>query len=75
MKNITIKVPGKHPQTGELDAQRQQCITIPHGGFTCKAATLSSHGYLYICIYAATSMDANPDRKCDHKSACGHIWS
>ncbi|WP_429145152.1 type IV toxin-antitoxin system YeeU family antitoxin [Aeromonas veronii] len=49
--------------TGELDAQRQQCITIRHGGFTCEADTLGSHGYLYICIYPATSMDANPDRK------------
>ncbi|MGU5760199.1 type IV toxin-antitoxin system YeeU family antitoxin [Aeromonas hydrophila] len=49
--------------TGELDAPRQQCITIRHGGFTCEADTLGSHGYLYICIYPATSMDANPDRK------------
>ncbi len=49
--------------TGELDAQRQHCITIQHGGFTCEADTLGSHGYLYICIYPATSMDANPDRK------------
>lgn len=49
--------------TGELDAQRQHCITIQHGGFTCEADTLGSHGCLYICIYPATSMDANPDRK------------
>ncbi|WP_275906617.1 type IV toxin-antitoxin system YeeU family antitoxin [Aeromonas sp. 5HA1] len=49
--------------TGELDAQRQHCITIQHGGFTCEADTLGSHGYLYICIYPATSMDANPDSK------------
>ncbi|MGL6410390.1 type IV toxin-antitoxin system YeeU family antitoxin [Aeromonas veronii] len=49
--------------TGELDAQRQHCITIQHGGFTCEADTLGSHGYLYICIYPETSMDANPDRK------------
>ena len=49
--------------TGELDAQRQHCITIQHGGFTCEADTLGSHGYLYICIYPATSMDAYPDRK------------
>ncbi|HEH9428603.1 TPA: type IV toxin-antitoxin system YeeU family antitoxin [Aeromonas sobria] len=48
---------------GELDAQRQQCITIQHGGFSCEADTLGSHGYLYIVIYPATSMDANPDRK------------
>ena len=49
--------------TGELDAQRQHCITIQHGGFTCEADTLGSHGYVYICIYPAASMDANPDRK------------
>jgi cytoskeleton bundling-enhancing protein CbeA-like protein len=49
--------------TGELDAQRQQRITIQHGGFTCEADTLGSHGYLYICIYPATSTNANPDRK------------
>ncbi|QWL81760.1 type IV toxin-antitoxin system YeeU family antitoxin [Aeromonas hydrophila] len=49
--------------TGELDAQRQHCITIQHGGFTCEADTLGSHGYVYSCIYPAASMDANPDRK------------
>ena len=49
--------------TGELDAQRQHCITIQHGGFTCEADTLGSHGSGYICIYPAASMDANPDRK------------
>ena len=49
--------------TGELDARRQQRITIQHGGFTCEADTLGSHGYLYICIYPATSTDANSDRK------------
>ena len=49
--------------TGELDAQHQHCITIQHGGFTCEADTLGSHGYVYICIYPAASMDANPDRK------------
>ncbi|HHQ4530866.1 TPA: type IV toxin-antitoxin system YeeU family antitoxin [Aeromonas hydrophila] len=49
--------------TGELDAQRQQRITIQHSGFTCEADTLGSHGYVYIAIYPATSMDANPDRK------------
>jgi cytoskeleton bundling-enhancing protein CbeA-like protein len=49
--------------SGELDAQRQHCITIQHGGFTCEADTLGSHGYLYICIYPATSMDANPGSK------------
>ena len=49
--------------TGELDARRQQRITVHHGGFTCEADTLGSHGYVYIAIYPATSMDANPDRK------------
>ncbi|MFM5239039.1 type IV toxin-antitoxin system YeeU family antitoxin [Aeromonas veronii] len=49
--------------TGELDAQRQHCITIQHCGFICEADTLGSHGYLYICIYPATSTNANPDRK------------
>ncbi|MBP8772150.1 type IV toxin-antitoxin system YeeU family antitoxin [Aeromonas salmonicida] len=49
--------------SGELDAQHQHCITIQHGGFTCEADTLGSHGYLYICIYPATSMDANPGSK------------
>jgi cytoskeleton bundling-enhancing protein CbeA-like protein len=49
--------------TGELDAQRQHRISIQHGGLTCEADTLGSHGYLYICIYPATSMDANSDRK------------
>ncbi|MCX7132105.1 type IV toxin-antitoxin system YeeU family antitoxin [Aeromonas sp.] len=49
--------------TGELDTQRQQCITIQHASFTCEADTLGSHGYVYIAIYATTSMDANPDRK------------
>ncbi|WP_339014213.1 type IV toxin-antitoxin system YeeU family antitoxin [Aeromonas popoffii] len=48
---------------GELDPRSQQCITIQHGGFTCEADTLGSHGYLYICIYPATSTNANPDRK------------
>ncbi|WP_219599019.1 type IV toxin-antitoxin system YeeU family antitoxin, partial [Aeromonas salmonicida] len=42
--------------TGELDAQRQYCITIQHGGFSCEADTLGSHGYVYICIYSAASM-------------------
>ncbi|WP_429076042.1 type IV toxin-antitoxin system YeeU family antitoxin [Aeromonas hydrophila] len=48
---------------GELDPRRQQCITIQHAGLTCEADTLGSHGYVYIAIYATTSMDANPDRK------------
>ncbi|RKJ83723.1 hypothetical protein D6R50_24420 [Aeromonas veronii] len=46
--------------TGELDAQRQHCITIELGGFTCEADTLGSHGYLYLTIYPA---HANPDSK------------
>lgn len=49
--------------TGELDAQHQHCITIQHGGFTCEADTLGSHGYVYLAIYPATNMDANPDGK------------
>ena len=49
--------------SGELDAQHQHCITIQHGGFTCEADTLGSHGYLYICIYPATSTNANPGSK------------
>ncbi|MCR3931070.1 type IV toxin-antitoxin system YeeU family antitoxin [Aeromonas caviae] len=47
--------------TGELDAQRQHCITIQREGFTCEADTLGSHGYVYICIYSAVSMGATPD--------------
>ena len=43
--------------TGELDAQRQHCITIQHGGFTCEADTLGSYGYVYIAIYPAISAD------------------
>ncbi|WP_425858643.1 type IV toxin-antitoxin system YeeU family antitoxin [Aeromonas sp. INTO2] len=49
--------------TGELDAQHQHCITIQHEGFTCEADTLGSHGYVYLVIYPATNMDANPKRK------------
>ncbi|MBL0583950.1 type IV toxin-antitoxin system YeeU family antitoxin [Aeromonas caviae] len=49
--------------TCELDAQLQHCITIQHGGFTCEADTLGSHGYVYLAIYPATNMDANPERK------------
>lgn len=43
--------------TGELDAQRQHCITIQHGGFTCEADTLGSHGYVYISIYPMINAD------------------
>ncbi|WP_310597660.1 type IV toxin-antitoxin system YeeU family antitoxin [Aeromonas aquatica] len=46
--------------TGELDAQRQQCITIQHNGFTCEADTLGSHGYVYITIYRAIGANATP---------------
>ncbi|GJA16728.1 MULTISPECIES: type IV toxin-antitoxin system YeeU family antitoxin [Aeromonas] len=49
--------------TGELDAQRQHCITIQHEGFTCEADTLGSHGYVYLAIYPATNMGANPGSK------------
>ena len=49
--------------TGELDAQRQHCITIQHEGFTCEADTLGSHGYVYLAIYSATNMGVNPERK------------
>ncbi|MGL4918883.1 MAG: type IV toxin-antitoxin system YeeU family antitoxin [Aeromonas allosaccharophila] len=42
--------------TGELDAQRQHCITIQHGGFTCEADTLGSHGYVYVALYPATTL-------------------
>lgn len=42
--------------TGELNAQRQQCITVQHGGFTCEADTLGSHGYVYVAIYQARQM-------------------
>ncbi|MGL5302803.1 MAG: type IV toxin-antitoxin system YeeU family antitoxin, partial [Aeromonas sp.] len=42
---------------GELDAQRQQCVIIQHGGFTCEADTLGSHGYVYVAIYPTSSMD------------------
>ena len=49
--------------TGELDTRRQQRVTVHHEGFTCDADTLGSHGYVYLAIYPATNMDANPDRK------------
>lgn len=55
-KNITIMVPGKHPQTGELDAQHPQCITIQNDDLICEADTQGSHGY--ICISPATHMEA-----------------
>ncbi|WP_331461737.1 type IV toxin-antitoxin system YeeU family antitoxin [Aeromonas veronii] len=36
---------------------------MQHGGFTCEADSLGSHGYVYICIYSMTSVDANSERK------------
>ena len=42
--------------TGELDAQRQHCITIQHGGFSCEADTLGSHGYVYVALYPALTI-------------------
>ncbi|MEH8123980.1 MULTISPECIES: type IV toxin-antitoxin system YeeU family antitoxin [Aeromonas] len=42
--------------TGELDAQRQHCITIQHEGFTCEADTLGSHGYVYVALYPALTL-------------------
>ncbi|WP_420869548.1 type IV toxin-antitoxin system YeeU family antitoxin [Aeromonas piscicola] len=42
--------------TGELDAQRQQRITIQHGRFTCEADSLGSHGYVYIAIYGTATI-------------------
>lgn len=49
--------------TGELDAQRQQRVTVQHAGFTCEADTLGSHGYLYIAIYSAQSTDVTHSPK------------
>lgn len=43
---------------GKLNAQRQQCTTIQHSGFTCEADSFGSYGYLYIVIYPVTSSDA-----------------
>jgi cytoskeleton bundling-enhancing protein CbeA-like protein len=40
--------------TGELDARRQQRITLQQGGFTYEADTLGSHGYVYLAIYSTT---------------------
>nr|WP_303047139.1 type IV toxin-antitoxin system YeeU family antitoxin [Aeromonas hydrophila] len=42
--------------TGELDAQRQHCITIQHGGFSCEADTLGSHGYVYVALFPALTL-------------------
>lgn len=46
--------------TGELDACRQQCITLQHGGFTCEADTLGSHG---MAIYPMPSEDGTHSGK------------
>lgn len=43
--------------TGELDARRQQRITLQHGGFTCEADTLGSYGYVYIAIYRTADVE------------------
>ena len=55
--------------TGELDAQRQQCITLQHGGFICEADTLGSYGYVYVAIYPT----AGTVRGRDLTSGCGNI--
>lgn len=47
-----IKALEAKPLTGELDVQRQHCITIQYRGFTCEADSLGNHGYLYIVIYS-----------------------
>jgi cytoskeleton bundling-enhancing protein CbeA-like protein len=41
--------------TGELDARRQQRITLQHNKFTCEADTLGSHGYVSLVIYCSTN--------------------
>lgn len=43
---------------GELDARRQQRITLQQGEFTCEADTLGSHGYVYVAIYPKAGSDA-----------------
>lgn len=48
--------------TGELDARRQQCVTLQHKGLTCEADTLGSHGYVYIAIYPSTPHQDHPTR-------------
>jgi cytoskeleton bundling-enhancing protein CbeA and related proteins len=42
--------------TGELDGQHQHCISIQHGGFTCEADTLGSHGYVYVALYPTITL-------------------
>lgn len=49
--------------TGELDAQRQHCITTQHDDFTCEADTFGSHGYVYIAIYTTTNEDTTHGTK------------
>jgi cytoskeleton bundling-enhancing protein CbeA-like protein len=43
--------------TGELDARRQQRVTVQHAGFTCEADTLGSHGYVYLAVYDASVIE------------------
>lgn len=43
---------------GELDARHQQSIALLHGGFTCEADTLGSHGCVYIAIYSTIEANA-----------------
>lgn len=42
--------------TRELDAQRQQRITVHHNGFTCEADSLGSHGYVYVVLYPSITL-------------------
>ncbi|MGL6433948.1 type IV toxin-antitoxin system YeeU family antitoxin [Aeromonas rivipollensis] len=44
---------------GELDARRQQRITLQNGSFTCEADTLGSYGYVYLTIYPDIRVDAS----------------
>ena len=61
--------------TGELDARRQQRITVQHAGFTCEADTLGSHGYVYVAIYPATAWTPIQTARRDHTSVCGNIFA
>ncbi|PKQ77092.1 hypothetical protein CJP16_12560 [Aeromonas sobria] len=49
--------------TGELNAHRQQRITVQQGGFTCEADTLGSHGYVHVAIYAVASLGSTLSAK------------
>lgn len=57
--------------TGELDAQRQHCITIQHGGFSCEADTLGSHGYVYVALTQPSLFRRKGGRLCKQPS---HIF-